>query len=75
MTHGNTPLNATLVNIHKMFYALEQHLIKYPAEKSKWPGLNTELRTRHGAGKILILLGSDGPLEGPAITAKYFHGT
>lgn len=57
-----------------MFWMLEQHLERHPEEKSRWPGLDMELRSSLGAGKILILMGSDGPVAGEAVFAKYFHG-
>ncbi|KAM0749022.1 nucleoside hydrolase [Meredithblackwellia eburnea MCA 4105] len=74
LTHGNTPLSATIINLRKMFYALEKHLEENPHERAKWPGLDMDLRNSFGAGKILVLLGSDVPLDAPPVTAKYFHG-
>ncbi|KAK4702274.1 hypothetical protein P7C70_g3948, partial [Phenoliferia sp. Uapishka_3] len=75
LTHGNTPLDATLTNTRKMFWMLEKHLEENPEEIARWPGLDMDLRSSLGAGKILILMGSDGPAEGDAVFAKYFHGT
>ena len=58
-----------------MFWMLERHLQKHPEEKARWPGLDMELRSSLGAGKILVLMGSDGPVTGTAVFAEYFHGT
>ncbi|KAL8287016.1 hypothetical protein RQP46_004022 [Phenoliferia psychrophenolica] len=75
LTHGNTPLDATLTNVRKMFWMLEKHLEQHPEEKSRWPGLDMELRSSLGAGPILVFLGNEGPVEGDAVFAKYFHGS
>lgn len=74
LTHGNTTLPNALANLQKLFHALEQHLLANPDERAKWPGVDPELRARYGVGKIVVMAGSQGPIEGEAVTAKYFHG-
>ncbi|GAA5859921.1 hypothetical protein JCM1840_001796 [Sporobolomyces johnsonii] len=76
LTHGNTDLEATVANLEKLFYALERHLDAKPDERERWKGLvDGEWRNRHGATeKILVYKGSEGPLAGNAVTARYFHG-
>ncbi|GAA5944601.1 hypothetical protein JCM1841_004026 [Sporobolomyces salmonicolor] len=76
LTHGNTTLAATVANLEKLFYALERHLDAKPEERERWKGVvDGEWRKKHGATeKILVYRGSEGPIEGKAVTAKYFHG-
>jgi hypothetical protein len=75
LTHGNTTLPSALINLSKIFYALEQHLARNPAAVSKWPGVDLQRRRELGLGPIEVLLGSEGPIKDEdAVTAKYFHG-
>ncbi|KAI5476689.1 hypothetical protein MNV49_007403 [Pseudohyphozyma bogoriensis] len=75
LTHGNCHLSSALVNLQKMFFALENHLAQHPEDRHKWPGVDMELRARLGVGKIVVALGSEGPVAGTPVVAKYFHGT
>lgn len=45
-----------------------------PEERERYKGVDEEWRKQHGAGPIEVYLGSEGPIEGEAVTAKYFHG-
>lgn len=45
-----------------------------PSDRPKWPGVDVALRKRLGYGPIEVYLGSEGPIEGTAVTASYFHG-
>jgi len=75
LTHGNCTLASTEKNLEKMFYALKKHL-EQTNEKERWRGVtDKEWRKKHGAEeKIKVWKGCEGPVEGQAVTAKYFHG-
>lgn len=74
VTHGNCTRDAAVANLHKTFGVLEQHLQKNPADRHLWPGVDLERRKQLGVGPIEVMLGSDGPIKGEPVTAKYFHG-
>ncbi|GAA5840913.1 hypothetical protein JCM11251_007638 [Rhodosporidiobolus azoricus] len=74
VTHGNTTLSAAADNLKKLFFALERQFEQYPDERARWRGIDPEWRKEQGAGPIEVYLGSEGPAEGDAVTAKYFHG-
>lgn len=74
LTHGNCPLPAAFANLEKTFYALEREIDSDPTVRKRYPNVNVEWRQRHGAGPIEVYLGSEGPIEGKPVTAKYFHG-
>jgi len=75
LTHGNTTLSYAQKNLDKMFFALEKHL-EQTDERERWRGVtDKEWRKKHGAEeKITVWKGCEGPVEGQAVTAKYFHG-
>ncbi|BGP13042.1 hypothetical protein JCM10213_000953 [Rhodosporidiobolus nylandii] len=74
LTHGNTTLDCCTANLQKLFYALEQHLEQHPQLREQWKGVDPEWRKKWGVGPIEVFLGSEGPIAGEAVTAKYFHG-
>ncbi|GAA6062592.1 hypothetical protein JCM10212_004187 [Sporobolomyces blumeae] len=77
VTHGNTTLEWAERNLDKVFYALEKHIEQGgDEERKRWRGVvDRDWRTKHGASdKVKVLSGCAGPLEGKAVTAKYFHG-
>ncbi|GAA5849735.1 hypothetical protein JCM9279_001999 [Rhodotorula babjevae] len=74
LTHGNCTLSAAAANLGKLFYALEKQLAERPDECTRWKNVDPEWRRQWGAGPIEVYLGSEGPIEGEPVTAKYFHG-
>ncbi|GAA5991562.1 hypothetical protein JCM10908_005764 [Rhodotorula pacifica] len=74
LTHGNCTLPSAADNLKKTFYALEKEMQADPKAKERYPNVDTEWRKQHGAGPIEVYLGSEGPIEGKPVTAKYFHG-
>ncbi|GAA5952984.1 hypothetical protein JCM8115_002401 [Rhodotorula mucilaginosa] len=76
LTHGNCTLTSAADNLKKLFYALENEIKLGPEQevKNRYPNVDPEWRKRHGAGPIEVYLGSEGPIEGKPVTAKYFHG-
>ncbi|GAA6050528.1 hypothetical protein JCM3770_005584 [Rhodotorula araucariae] len=74
LTHGNCTLAAAYANLDKLFFALEKQLAEDPDDCKRWPNVDPEWRARWGAGPIEVYLGSEGPVEGKPVTAKYFHG-
>lgn len=76
LTHGNCTLASAADNLKKLFYALENEINLGPEleVKKRYPNIDPEWRKRHGAGPIEVYLGSEGPIEGKPVTAKYFHG-
>ncbi|GAA5873474.1 hypothetical protein JCM8547_005441 [Rhodosporidiobolus lusitaniae] len=74
LTHGNTTLPATATNLAKLFFALERQLEQFPDQREQWKGVDPVWRNQHGVGPIEVYLGSEGPIAGEAVTAKYFHG-
>ncbi|BGP37004.1 hypothetical protein JCM10449v2_000908 [Rhodotorula kratochvilovae] len=74
LTHGNCTLQAAAANLAKLFFALEKQLAERPDERKRWPNVDAAWRERWGAGPIDVYLGSEGPIEGKPVTAKYFHG-
>ncbi|GAA5965833.1 hypothetical protein JCM3765_001198 [Sporobolomyces pararoseus] len=81
LTHGNCTLSSTEKNLAKLFYALENHVKSTEgdgAEQEQWRGVtDREWRKKwggEGAETIKVWKGSEGPLQGKAVTAKYFHG-
>ncbi|GAA5873246.1 hypothetical protein JCM16303_001064 [Sporobolomyces ruberrimus] len=81
LTHGNTTLSYARQNLEKLLYALDQHLLSSDTTttaESRWRGINDlEWRKKwggNGAEQVRVWMGSEGPLEGQAVTAKYFHG-
>lgn len=74
LTHGNCTLAAAAANLDKLFYALTKQLAERPEERAKWRNVDPEWREQWGAGPIEVYLGSEGPIEGDPVTAKYFHG-
>lgn len=74
VTHGNCTRDAALANLHKTFAALELHLQQRPEDLHLWPGVDLERRRSLGFGPIEVFLGSEGPIKGEPVTAKYFHG-
>ncbi|GAA5917747.1 hypothetical protein JCM6882_001312 [Rhodosporidiobolus microsporus] len=74
VTHGNTTLSAAADNLKKLFFALERQLEQLPELLEQWKGVDPQWRKQYGAGPIEVFLGSEGPIEGEAVTAKYFHG-
>ncbi|GAA6011387.1 hypothetical protein JCM11491_002766 [Sporobolomyces phaffii] len=77
LTHGNCSLESTEKNLAKMFYAIERHAEAHP-ESERWSRLFDRERRRTSAGPgaetIRVWRGSSGPIHGPPVTAKYFHG-
>ncbi|GEM12091.1 inosine/uridine-preferring nucleoside hydrolase [Rhodotorula toruloides] len=71
LTHGNCALPSALSNLQKLFYALERET---DSERARFCNVDPAWRKRWGAGPIEVYLGSEGPIEGEAVTAKYFHG-
>lgn len=74
LTHGNCTLDSAADNLRKTFYALEREIEADPTAKERYRNVDLEWRTQHGAGPIEVYLGSEGPIEGKPVTAKYFHG-
>ncbi|GAA5892080.1 hypothetical protein JCM8208_001428 [Rhodotorula glutinis] len=74
LTHGNCTLAAAAANLDKLFYALDKQLDARPDERTRWKNVDPEWRKQSGAGPIEVYLGSEGPVEGEPVTAKYFHG-
>ncbi|KPV76701.1 uncharacterized protein RHOBADRAFT_51703 [Rhodotorula graminis WP1] len=74
LTHGNCTLAAATANLEKLFWALDKQLAERPDERTRWHNVDPEWRSRWGAGPIEVYLGSEGPIEGEPVTAKYFHG-
>ncbi|BGP29133.1 hypothetical protein JCM10296v2_000871 [Rhodotorula toruloides] len=76
LTHGNCTLSSASSNLQKLFYALERQLEadQTGRERERYCNVDPAWRKRWGAGPIEVYLGSEGPVEGEAVTAKYFHG-
>jgi hypothetical protein len=81
LTHGNCTLSSTEKNLSKLFYALERHLEFTKGQKEqqeRWRGVTDRAWRRkwggEGAETIKVWKGCGGPLQGKAVTAKYFHG-
>ncbi|TFY67928.1 hypothetical protein EVJ58_g1321 [Rhodofomes roseus] len=67
VSYGNTTLEASHLNIIKLYHALLQHLEQFPEQKSRYPGLaNTH--------KVILAKGCSDPLAGEIHSAEYFHG-
>jgi len=67
ISYGNTTLEASHLNIIKLYYTLLQHLEQYPEQKSRFPGLS-------GDRKVFLAKGCSHPLAGGDYSAEYFHG-
>lgn len=76
LTHGNCTLSSASSNLQKLFYALERQLEadQTGRERERYCNVDPAWRKQWGAGPIEVYLGSEGPIEGEAVTAKYFHG-
>ncbi|KAF9474573.1 nucleoside hydrolase [Pholiota conissans] len=67
ISYGNTDLDASYINIFKIYQSIEQHLEKHPEDKDRFPNFN-------GRRKPILARGTEGPLEGEMHSAQYFHG-
>ncbi|KAF8198020.1 Inosine/uridine-preferring nucleoside hydrolase domain-containing protein [Pholiota molesta] len=67
LSYGNTDIEASYLNILKIYHTIEQHLARYPEDKDRFPNFNTNK-------KPILARGSAGPLEGALHSAEYFHG-
>lgn len=81
LTHGNCTLSSTEKNLAKLFYALENHVETTQgstAEQERWRGVTDRKWRKKWGGEdaetIKVWKGCEGPLQGEAVTAKYFHG-
>ncbi|GAA5975808.1 hypothetical protein JCM5350_000737 [Sporobolomyces pararoseus] len=81
LTHGNCTLSSTEKNLAKLFYALENHIKTTQgstAEQERWRGVTDRKWRKKWGGEdaetIRVWRGCEGPLQGEAVTAKYFHG-
>ncbi|KAF9474572.1 nucleoside hydrolase [Pholiota conissans] len=66
-SYGCTDVEASYLNIFKLYQCLEQHLTNHPAERNRFPNFNPNK-------KPILARGSAGPLEGEVQGAQYFHG-
>ncbi|KAH9935513.1 nucleoside hydrolase [Fomitopsis serialis] len=67
ISYGNTTLEASHLNIIKLYHTLLQHLEQFPEQKSRFPGLS-------GDRKVILAKGCSHPLAGADHSAEYFHG-
>ncbi|KAI0733170.1 hypothetical protein C8Q72DRAFT_45957 [Fomitopsis betulina] len=67
VSYGNTSLEASYLNIIKMYYALMKHLEQYPEQRHRFPGLET-------GRKVILTRGCSGPIAGEKYSVEDFHG-
>ncbi|KAI9437595.1 nucleoside hydrolase [Lactarius indigo] len=67
VTFGNTDLEASYLNIFKIYQAVGRHIEQHPEERHLFPNYSP---TR----KPFVVRGAAGPLSGELHDATYFHG-
>ncbi|KAH9055466.1 nucleoside hydrolase [Lactarius vividus] len=67
VSFGNTDLEASYLNIFKIYQAVGRHIEQHPEERNLFPNYSP---TR----KPFVLRGAAGPLSGELHNATYFHG-
>ncbi|KAI0267014.1 nucleoside hydrolase [Gloeopeniophorella convolvens] len=67
VSFGNTDLEASYLNIFKIYQAVGRHIEQYPESRSLFPNYNP-------ARKPVVVRGAAGPLSGELHNAAYFHG-
>ncbi|KAF8971042.1 Inosine/uridine-preferring nucleoside hydrolase domain-containing protein [Flammula alnicola] len=67
VSYGNTDLEASYLNIFKVYQTIERHLEQYPSHKDRFPNFDPKR-------KPILAKGSAGPLDGELHSAQYFHG-
>ena len=66
-TEGNTTQDRTFSNILKLYHILYRHIMHFPEENNRFPGLQRAKKTK-------LAKGAQGPLEGILDLAEYFVG-
>ncbi|KAH9032452.1 nucleoside hydrolase [Lactarius pseudohatsudake] len=67
VSFGNTDLEASYLNIFKLYQAVGRHIEQHPEERNLFPNYSP---TR----KPFVVRGATGPLSGELHNATYFHG-
>ncbi|KAH8993484.1 nucleoside hydrolase [Lactarius akahatsu] len=67
VSFGNTDLEASYLNIFKLYQAVGRHIEQHPEERNLFPNYSP---TR----KPIVVRGAAGPLSGELHDAAYFHG-
>ncbi|KZT72099.1 nucleoside hydrolase [Daedalea quercina L-15889] len=67
VSYGNTTLEASHLNIIKLYHVLLKHLEQYPDQRPRFPGIS-------GERKVILAKGSSKPVEGEIHSAEFFHG-
>ncbi|KAI0247287.1 Inosine/uridine-preferring nucleoside hydrolase domain-containing protein [Lactifluus subvellereus] len=67
VSFGNTDIEASYINIFRIYQAVGRHIEQHPESRHLFPNYNP---TR----KPLVVKGAAGPLTGEVHSAAYFHG-
>ncbi|KAF7783052.1 hypothetical protein Agabi119p4_2428 [Agaricus bisporus var. burnettii] len=67
LSSGNTDLDASYLNILKLYQAIDRHLQKHPEDVIRFPNFAPQRR-------VILTRGCDRPCEGKSHNAQYFHG-
>ncbi|KZS98370.1 nucleoside hydrolase [Sistotremastrum niveocremeum HHB9708] len=65
ISFGNTDVDASLINIFKIFHTLDKHFKRFPEDRARFPNFGRP---------IIVARGAAGPLQGELFSAQYFHG-
>ncbi|KAF8265057.1 Inosine/uridine-preferring nucleoside hydrolase domain-containing protein [Lactarius quietus] len=67
VSFGNTDLEASYLNIFKIYQAVGRHIEQHPEDRDRFPNYSP-------GRKPFVVKGSMGPLSGELHNAAYFHG-